>query len=156
MNDERTGASAAEDALRQLRRRYDALRTDYESLLLRLTELEERSASEAEVQPAAPTIGIYEHLLAPLGALRDEYLETLTSLERIVNGIEDLLPRGMKGQRRSTANVDDAGRIQLDVRGRGPRQLLEFRERIAALEGVDSVSIHAIDSERAVLVVELA
>jgi hypothetical protein len=155
VNDEPTeGDVAAEAALRQLRRRYDDLRADYEALLRRIAELEERAAGAEEAVPATPSFGIFEQLLAPLVSLRDEYLDALEGLQRLVGGIDDLLPGRLKAQRPS-AGVSSS-RIQVDVRGRGPRELLEFRERIAALEGVAAVSIHAIDPERAVLVVELA
>jgi hypothetical protein len=144
----------AEDALRQLRRRYDDLRSDYEALLERLADLETK-AQEAEATAQPLRFGMFEQLLSPLTALRDEYVETLGDLERLVGGIEDLLPRGMKGQRPASATTEPAA-VQVQVRGRNAGQLLDFRERLASLEGVLAVNIHAIDTERTVLIVELA
>jgi hypothetical protein len=154
------GESAAEAALRQLRRRYDELRTDYEALLTRLSDLEERSAAEEAAQPVPeirPTT-IVEALFAPLEALQRQYVDALEDLQRLVSGIDDLLPRGMKGQRPASPPPATSGPrlVQIDARGRGAADLLDFRERLAAMEGVVSVSIHAIDAERVVLVVELA
>jgi hypothetical protein len=147
--------TAAESALRQLRRRYDDLRLDYESLLARLAEAEERAASPGATSEAV-RFGVLEQMLAPLAALRDEYVEALGGLDRVVSGIEEILPRGMKGQRPAPAGAAPDGRIEVDVRGSSAAGLLAFRDRIAALEGIAGVSIHAIDPERAVLVVELA
>ena len=48
------------------------------------------------------------------------------------------------------------GRIEVNARGRDPGTLLAFRDELAALAGVARVSIHAIDSNSAVLIVELA
>ena len=41
------------------------------------------------------------------------------------------------------------------MRGPGFGELLDFQERLSTLEGVARVSINAIDTERATLVVEL-
>ena len=46
-----------------------------------------------------PPIDILTHLMAPLEALRDEYTEALAGIERVVVGLEELVERGMKGQR---------------------------------------------------------
>jgi hypothetical protein len=154
------GESASEAALRQLRRRYDELRADYEALLTRLSDLEERSAAEeaAPPEPGQRQQRVLETLLAPLEALQREYVDALENLQRLVSGIDDLLPRGMKGQRPASPPPPTGGPrlVQIDARGRGAADLLDFRERLAAMEGVVSVSIHAIDAERVVLVVELA
>ena len=45
--------------------------------------------------------------------------------------------------------------MRIDVKGKDFGELLDFQERLSALEGVARVSINAIDNERATLVVEL-
>ncbi|MEP6871150.1 MAG: hypothetical protein ABI939_04790, partial [Anaerolineaceae bacterium] len=55
-------------------------------------------------------------------------------------------------QNRGTARSQ---RVHVDVRGQGFGELLDFQERLSSLDGVARVSINAIDTERATLVVEL-
>ncbi len=45
--------------------------------------------------------------------------------------------------------------MQVDVNGSGFGELLDFQERLSEMNGVSRVSISAIDSDRATLVVEL-
>lgn len=174
-------AASGDAAVRQLRRRYDALRNDYEHLLDRLGELEDRlSASPASI-PAAPQPGgertvastIADAIAAPLLRLRDEYLAAAGSIQTVVGGLEGLAT-GFKGQhgapRPSTpipppeptpdppAAAPDSARgqkTQIEVKGSGFGELLDFQERLSQLPGVSRVSISAIDNERATLVVEL-
>lgn len=157
------GEGAPDGPLVQLRRRYDELRADYESLLTRLRDLESGAPIAA---PAAPALrfGLLESLLAPLEQLRQEYIETLASLEDVVGGLETVVSRGLKGQRGAPSaspppttpeTVESARLVRLEVRGRNAGELLAFRERLAALPGVRAVTIHAVDQERATLVVEL-
>jgi hypothetical protein len=46
-------------------------------------------------------------------------------------------------------------RVNLDVRGRGFGDLLDFQERLSSVPGVTRVSINAIEPDRATLIVEL-
>lgn len=173
--------TAGESSVRQLRRRYDLLRRDYEVLLDRLAELEARlslPASSADPEPAqappqpppapqppprAPSLR--EQLLAPLLQVRDEYAELLATLQSIVGGLDRLTQGTMKGQR-SSAAAEAAERpsgepatpyrqVDVEVRGSGFGTVLDFQERLAALPGVARVSIHSIDSEHATFSVEL-
>ena len=82
-------AASGEAAVRQLRRRYDALRDDYESLLDRLAELEDRLEASGDVEPRtpspragapAPAGSLSEAIMAPLMQLRAEYLAAATSI----------------------------------------------------------------------------
>ena len=185
---ERLRESASGDtAVRQLRRRYDILRQDYEALIDRLVELEERIADDAirreaetvEATSAAPApphpvepMTVAESLLAPLLRLRDEYLIASTGIQGIISGLDSLASSAF--HRRFTGNSGDAETapgaaasprpaaangdpppFQVDVRGQGFGELLDFQERLAHLPGVARVSISAIDNERATLVVEL-
>jgi hypothetical protein len=175
---ERLQESASGDAaVRQLRRRYDLLRQDYERLIDRLGELEDR-LNDAEAAPQTPAIqlpGLAEAIAAPLMRLRDEYLAAVSGIQNVVSGLEGLAS-GFKGQHTAAgtpsapAPADSVGgeasageeprpprahKVQVDVRGSGFGDLLDFQERLSSLGGVARVSINAIDNERATLVVEL-
>ncbi|GIW13061.1 MAG: hypothetical protein KatS3mg062_0500 [Tepidiforma sp.] len=171
---ERLQEAASGDAtVRQLRRRYDLLRQDYERLLDRLGELEERLEAATRPGTAEPqkTVSgaLAEAIAAPLLQLRQEYLLAAASIAQVVAGLEGLAG-GLKGQHgaagASSARGESAAasperqegrsrRVQVDVRGSGFGELLDFQERLSALPGVARVSINAIDNERATLVVEL-
>jgi hypothetical protein len=167
---ERLQEAAAGDAtVRQLRRRYDLLRQDYERLLDRLGELEDRLAETTRAQagsaPSSVAGALSEAIAAPLLQLRQEYLAAAASIAQVVAGLEGLAG-GLKGQKsaRPPAEPTPGGqaaseprghRVQVDVRGKGFGELLDFQERLANLEGVARVSINAIDNERATLIVEL-
>ena len=167
-------AATGDAAVRQLRRRYDLLRTDYERLIDRLGELEDRLN---EAQSARPTAGpvadaIAQALAEPLLRLRDDYLSAVTGIQSVVSGLEGLAS-GFKGQHsvRPTATPPQAPapepadaaagasgapqKMQIDVKGSGFGELLDFQERLSQIPGVSRVSISAIDNERATLVVEL-
>jgi len=167
-------AASGDAAVRALRRRYDMLRNDYEHLLDRLGELEER-LNATPAQPAASSApvsaSIAEAIAAPLLRLRDEYLAAAGSIQTVVGGLEGLAA-GFKGQHSGTsqssaqpAALPDAQpgapaeprlqKAQIDVKGSGFGELLDFQERLSQLNGVSRVSISAIDNERATLVVEL-
>ena len=195
-------AAAGDAAVRQLRRRYDALRHDYEQLLDRLADIEDQltqptpapaphaptsavsapggpgavSAAGAVSAPGAemPPPAIAEALAAPLTALRAEYLATATHIQDIVGGLERIAEGALKGQHRPTQPsapvpassaeppVEEPAptaarprRIQVDVKGHGFGELLDFQERLSSVAGVARVTINAIDGERATLVVEL-
>lgn len=180
---ERLKQSAAGDpAVRQLRRRYDLLRHDYEALIDRLGELEDRLAAGAEEPPhaAAPPLppppptaaaaepgasSLHDTLMAPLLKLRDEYVAAANGIQAIVSGLDGLAAAAFKGQR-PAGTSDEAlpverprlkpARIQVDVKGGGFGELLDFQEHLSELPGVARVSINAIDNERATLVVELS
>ena len=172
-------AASGGAAVRQLRRRYDLLRHDYEQLLDRLGELEDR-LNAAATQPAAAPLPpsalaetIAEAITAPLLRLRDDYLSAVSGIQNVVTGLEGLAS-GFKGQH-AVANSPAAPiasapathepaepgapgkvhRMQVDVKGSGFGELLDFQERLSNLVGVSRVSISAIDNERATLVVEL-
>ena len=157
-------ATSGDAAVRQLRRRYNTLREDYERLLDRLGELEERVAP---APPAASSLA--DSIYAPLARLRDEYVAALASMQGIVSGLDSLSHGAFKGQRGATPeprpvetasgappDVPNARTVQVDVKGRGFGALLEFQEHLSSLPGVARVAIHAIDNERASLIVELS
>lgn len=182
-------STAADPAVRQLRRRYDMLRSDYEELLDRLGELEDRLNAQALAaraanaapnpeQPLSPPLN--DVLLAPLLKLRDDYVTAATRITALVSGLETLAQGSFKGQRSmpeepvrpppseaitvpATGDSEDSQnrsaarskRLHVDVRGQGFGELLDFQERLSSLDGVARVSINAIDTERATLVVEL-
>lgn len=187
-------SAAGDPAVRQLRRRYDMLRGDYEQLLDRLGDLEDRLNAQALAarlplatsSPEQPlSAQLSDVLLAPLLKLRDEYVATATRITALVSGLETLAHGSFKGQRSTpetqfetpraepgaapasggAESLQSAGpgshgatsskRLQVDVRGQGFGELLDFQERLSSLEGVARVSINAIDTERATLVVEL-
>lgn len=177
-------ATSGESTARQLRRRYDLLRRDYEVLIDRLAELEERfeeapAPAAREATPAAPAVPVatppaglaaelVERMMQPLLALHAEYTEALAAMQGLVGGLETVTHGAMKGQRGSSPPPPDPeperiggtpapepARVNIDVHARGFGDLLDFQERLAAVRGVARVSISAIDSERAAFVVEL-
>lgn len=167
-------AASGDASVRQLRRRYDLLRQDYERLLDRLGELEDRLDDAASATPAVGGIpGLVEALAAPLWRLRDDYLGAVATIQHLVTGLEGLAT-GFKGQHSASGTQVDpepAGqpsdeppadsdeprvhKVQVDVKGSGFGDLLDFQERLSGLGGVARVSINAIDNERATLIVEL-
>lgn len=171
-------ATSGDAAVRQLRRRYDLLRNDYEQLLDRLGDLEDRLNDSAPAPlpaptPAVPTAsaeapeGLDSSLRAPLLQLRDHYLAAVAGIQDIVAGLEGLAAGAFKGQH-AAPGVEPAPaapvapstsnrprKVQVEVRGTGFGELLDFQERLSAVAGVARVSINAIDNERATLVVEL-
>ncbi|MGE3075574.1 MAG: hypothetical protein AB7N24_17805 [Dehalococcoidia bacterium] len=170
-------AASGDTALRQLRRRYDLLRHDYEELLDRLGELETRLDESQKAQstsPSAISVTIAEAIAAPLLRLRDDYLAAVTGLQGVVTGLEGLAS-GFKGQHapprpaearatpapgtpqpeQTTESRGPIRKMQVDVKGSGFGELLDFQERLSEMNGVSRVSISAIDSDRATLVVEL-
>jgi hypothetical protein len=167
---ERLQESASGDvAVRQLRRRYDSLRQDYEALLDRLGELEERlnEAATAPVVQAPQLPGLADAISAPLMKLRDDYLAALASIQTLVTGLEGLAT-GLKGQHSAQGTPlpatpapspgvgePEVQKVHVEVKGSGFGDLLDFQERLSSLGGVARVSINAIDNERATLVVEL-
>ncbi|MGD9932192.1 MAG: hypothetical protein AB7T37_00595 [Dehalococcoidia bacterium] len=144
-------------ALEQLRRRYEELRADYAALLGRLEDLEsldEPAPAPAPPPSAAMLFGLREQVVAPLLALRNEYADAQATLEQLVDGLDALTTRGLKGQRAAEPELAPTS-VEVRVRGRSPGQLLGFRDRLGQLEGVTRVNIHAVDPEQAVLIVEL-
>lgn len=173
-------SAGGDPAVRQLRRRYDTLREDYERLLDRLADIEDQltpaalpTSSPQATPRTEPSPGMAEALAAPLTRLRGEYLAAATQIESIVRGLEHLASGTLKAQHApapasgtgpepSVAPEHDAEaasprrrRIQVDVRGHGFGELLDFQERLSSVAGVARVTINAIDGERATLVVEL-
>lgn len=111
-------AVSGDQSMRRLRRRYDSLRRDYEVLLDRLADIEQRmELSEVEDAPepartrpvpgfapqhtssAGPGSSLSESLLVPLVNLREEYLTAASNIQTIVGGLENLAAGAMKGQR---------------------------------------------------------
>lgn len=174
-------SASADPAVRQLRRRYDLLRHDYEMLIDRLGELEDRLATAAAppveppqpAQPPAPRAAggevaestVREGLVAPLLRLRDDYLTAAGGIQAIIAGLDSLAAAAFKGQRPAPASGQQAApperpglkpaRVQVEAKGGGFGELLDFQERLATLPGIARISINAIDNERASLVVEL-
>lgn len=169
-------ATGADPALRQIRRRYDSLRADYERLIDRLEELEARLEAARRAEPPrpagpAPAPGsLAESLTAPLYRLRDEYAAALSGIQEIIEGLGDLAHGAFKGQRDSSGRTApptraeppapairgaELKRVEVEVRGEGHTALLGFQERLKAMPGVRRAAISAIDDEHATLVVEL-
>jgi len=154
----------ADVAFRQLRLRYDRLRSDYESLLDRIGELENRiqtasSSAEPRVRGRLATA-----LAEPLLELRLEYMEAADSIQGIVRGLNDLVGRGMKGQHQAPAQPDlqptapapqGPDIIEIAVEGGDFGDLLDFQQQLSHLDRVAQVSIRSLDQDRATLLVEL-
>jgi len=157
-------SASGEAAVRQLRRRYDLLRQEYEALLDRLAELEERVERLSARPSARGRRPLVAAILHPLQELRDEYREALTVLDRVFRGLDELseavsstaepaAPEAPPAE--APERAEQPRKVQLQVRGGDFGTILDFQERISELEGVRRGSISAIDHERATLVVEL-
>lgn len=171
-------------ALRQLRQRYESLRGDYEELLDRLGDVEQRlldaqraSALQGSIVPGSLRMESREFLLAPIGRLRDDYLMIADDLITIANSLNDLTGRAMKGQKSGSPSPSQSAqptaplqptaqpqhtasgepqRASLHVQSSSLGHLLDFQEQLSRLPGVDRVSISQVNEDRAVLTVELA
>jgi hypothetical protein len=151
---------SAESALRQLRLRYDRLRGDYESLLDRLNELDDRIESESGSQRGRGRL--VRAINEPLLDLRLEYMEAADSIQNIVRGLNDLVGRGMKGQHPAPATSELPSQetpvldsIEIAVEGGDFGDLLDFQQQLSLLDRVAQVSIRSLDQDRATLLVEL-
>ncbi|MGH2632715.1 MAG: hypothetical protein ACRDG3_04825, partial [Tepidiformaceae bacterium] len=156
-------AAGGDAAVRQLRRRYDALRQDYEQLLDRLADIEDQLAPPAQspVRPSQlessvePPPDMADALAAPLTRLRAEYLAAATRIQSIVTGLEHIAAGSLKGQHAPTAPEPSPPaqpepepapaptrprRIQVDVKGHGFGELLDFQERLSSVDGVARVT----------------
>ncbi len=118
---------------------------------------------------------VAESVAGPLLRLRDEYLAAAASIDSVINGLEGLAAGAFRETRtdapvhpgvrtRRSPVGDDLGteprprrprRIQVDAKGGDFGEVLDFQERLAAIPGVESVSVNALDAERATLTVEL-
>ena len=164
-------AASGDAAVRQLRRRYDLLRNDYEQLIDRLGELEDRLNDAAKPPPVTSAVAeaIADAITAPLMRLREDYLAAVAGIQSVVSGLEGLA-HGFKGQHAARSGAGSATptadapaeheppriqKLNVDVKGSGFGALLDFQERLSSIPGVSRVSISAIDNERATLVVEL-
>lgn len=171
-NGSEAGRTGSTDAVnRQLRRRYESLRDDYDELLDRLTEVEGRlhRAEQPSVDvPATRALAsaIAEAIGAPLFALRDEYVQAAQELTSLAEAVNQLGWRTFKGQRGPTA-ADNGGadrpetsppirttvEVQVDSGNLG--MLLDFQEQVAQLPCVARVSLSQVREDRATLTVEL-
>ena len=156
------GSSAA---LRQLRTRYDRLRSDYEVLLDRLADLEDRLAHSDTGGELSRPGRLVEVVTQPLFDLRREYVEAAASINSIVAGLEDLTSRGMKAQH-SASGAETAGprqnthhelpdELEVAVEGGDFGDLLDFQQHLSGIGRVSQVSIRSLDKDRATLVVRL-
>lgn len=171
-------ATSGDATVRQLRRRYDSLRHDYEQLLDRLADLEERlgepgrlPAHPAVANPGDPLTDVQALLVAPLLSLRESYAAAGIRIDAIVAAIDQITagapsvstlsePEMAASEPPSSPESQPTRsnrptKVHLDVRGRGFGDLLDFQERLSAVAGVSRVSINAIDADRATLIVEL-
>ncbi len=160
------------------RERYELLRLEHESILRRLADFEaerrigpalSRFAPQRGAQNVAPEYSsVAEAVIAPLLRLRDEYVAAVAKIDTVVGGLEGLAVSAFRDAPRTRSTVDPAfeqnppsearrkpPKIQVDVRAKGFGELLDFQERLSEMKGVTSVSVNAIDSERATLTVEL-
>jgi hypothetical protein len=172
-------ATSGDATVRQLRRRYDSLRHDYEQLLDRLADLEGRfsepeqpGARPAVAVPSDPLAGIDAVLFAPLLSLRESYAAAGMRVQTIVAALDQLAaavpgvphvvvqpqtaaPDALQSPEPEVRRPTRPAKLNLDVRGSGFGDLLDFQERLSAVAGVSRVSINAIDADRATLIVEL-
>lgn len=142
-------AASHETALHQLRRRYDELRQDYETLVKRLSELEDDEPGAAAEPPAAPgSRPLLEAMTAPLFALYQQYVNAARDAIAIAEGVGRLA--GI-----APAATSGPGRATVEAGAAGPGEMLDFQEQLARLPAVSRVSLRPGDGGRATFVVEL-
>jgi hypothetical protein len=149
-------AASGDAALRQLRRRYDALREDYETLLRRLAELESRISSPEDASNAASTpeqSELADVVSAPLLRLRDGYVRAAEEIAAIIAGLEALAAGEAKLEGSLTPRRPHT--VQLDVEADDLGAILDMQERLSALPGIARVSVRTAEPGKALLLVEL-
>ncbi|MFN0147868.1 MAG: hypothetical protein ACKVT1_15300 [Dehalococcoidia bacterium] len=82
-------------------------------------------------------------------ALRDHFIEAAAAIETVIRGLSGAGPEGTPPTHRTPA----ISRARIEAHGAGFGTLLDFEERVAGLPGVARVTISAVDSEQATLVV---
>ncbi|MFN8508338.1 MAG: hypothetical protein U0547_12355 [Dehalococcoidia bacterium] len=150
-------ATSAEAALRQLRRRYEQLQLEYDSLASRLSGLE----TAAGVSALGTGSSLADALREPLRRMLDEYTTARTQADAIIEGLRGLaLADGVTSaafepvpQPVATAV---ASRVSVRVGGNDMGALLDFQERLSGLPGVARVSIETAGAGASSLMVELS
>jgi hypothetical protein len=155
------GVAAGDASARQLRERYDLLQRDYETLLCRLGDLEERlrGAGEegADVSRAStPIPSLRDQIRAPLLRLRQEYDAAIDELRDLIEGLDLVATGRMKRQRGAPESGEDRpSAVRLELVGGGPAEILDFQERLGGIPGVVRVTVEALEHDRATISVEL-
>lgn len=117
---------------------------------------------------------VAESVAGPLLRLRDEYLAAAASIDAVIEGLEGLAagtfrearaepPHPAARTRRPPVGEATPGeppsrrprRIQVEAKGGDFGEVLDFQEQLAAIPGVESVSVNNVDADRATLTVEL-
>ncbi|MBI2765698.1 MAG: hypothetical protein HYX53_07290 [Chloroflexi bacterium] len=151
-------AASGDAALRQLRRRHDALRADYEALLLRLQELEGRLEAEGapplEAAEQARRLDLAEQITTPLLRMRDDYMRTAEEIAQIIAGLEALASFDRPEEPLPAASRPRT--VQLDVEAEDFGSILDMQERLSAMPGIARVSVRTGEAGKALLLVELA
>jgi hypothetical protein len=161
------------------RERYELLRLEHDTIVRRLAEIEAEQSNRfagsrfapqraAYSVPSPEYVSVAEAVVAPLLRLRDEYMGAVGKIDTVVGGLEGLAagafhdsrtartaPPAFEPPPTTPSPRQKPNRVQVDVRARGFGELLDFQERLSDMKGVASVSVNAIDSERATLTVEL-
>ncbi len=112
------------------------------------------------VSPRHSVLEFFQGLRAELG---DGHFRTFNDIRAALAWLGSLLgnrqPAPAGGEAGHAASIPGGqpqpSLVRVNVKGSGIGELLDFQERISGIEGVARVSIHAIDAERATLLVEL-
>ncbi|MCC6386149.1 MAG: hypothetical protein IT302_02065 [Dehalococcoidia bacterium] len=150
-------ATSAEAALRQLRRRYEQLQLEYDSLASRLSGLE----SAAGVSALGTGSSLAEALREPLRRMLDEYTIARAQADAIIEGLRGLAlveSETSAAPEPAAQPVASSGtsRVSVRVGGNDLGALLDFQERLSDLPGVARVSIETAGSGASSLMVELS
>ena len=150
-------ATSAEAPLRQLRRRYEQLQMEYDSLASRLSGLE----SAAGVSALGSGSSLADVLREPLRRMLDEYTAARAQADAIIEGLRGLAliegaPSAPSEPAAPSATGAGASRLSVRVGGNDMGALLDFQERLSGLPGVARVSIETAASGASSLMVELS
>jgi len=147
-------ATSAEAALRQLRRRYEQLQDEYDTLASRLTGLEAAAGVSGLATDVSPLADV---LREPLRRMLGDYVAARAQADSIIDALRAVAGETPAAPVTPPASSDAVpSRVAVRVGGGDVGALLDFQERLSSLPGVARVSIETSEGGRSSLTVELS